>query len=607
MNYFRRILSFVSPYKGNFIYATIFNILYAFFNILSVMSFLPVLSILFKEGQTVNKPVYTGLRSSFDYLKDSFYYEITQYSIEHGVMKTLTLICGIVLILFFFKNIFYFLGSYQMAFLSNGSIRDMRNYLYKKIIHLPVSYFTEQKKGDLISRMTSDVQVIENAFISSFGAIIREPLIIIITLIMMFAMSYKLTLFVFIMLPISGFIISFLSKKLKSKSLKSQQESGNYLSLLEETITGLKAVKGFTAENFFYNKFFSFTKKQTNLNIQVTHRVKLASPLSEFLGVLTVIGILLYGGNLVLSNNSSLDGSTFFGYIALFYSILQPAKGISGIITNVHKGNASAKRIYEIIDEENPIIDKDNAIEKVSFDSSIKFNNISFKYNDKYILRDFTLEIPKGKMVALVGQSGSGKSTLANLLMRFNDVNKGEILVDNQNIKNITKNSLRSLIGIVTQDALLFNDSVINNLKIGNPNANQEDIIEATKIANALDFIENSSKGFNTNIADSANNFSGGQKQRLSIARAVLKNSPIMILDEATSALDTESEKIVQSALENMMKNRTSLVIAHRLSTIQNADIIVVMKEGKIIEQGKHKELIEKQGEYAKLVQLQTI
>jgi subfamily B ATP-binding cassette protein MsbA len=609
MKYFKKILVFGKPYIGRAWLTTIFNIFYAIFNILTVLSFIPVLSILFEtdDKREFIKPTYQGFSSSFDYAKDSFYYQINQYIEQGDKIDALAIICVITLILFFFKNLFRFLASYQMAFLTNGIVRDLRDSIYKKIVELPISYFSEKRKGDIISRMTADVQAVETSFLSSLEAIVREPLSIIIILIMMFLMSPDLTFFVFIMLPVSGLIISFIGNKLKAKSMKAQEESGRFLSFIEETLSGLRVIKGFNAEKIIQTKFNDSTNRFAKLITSVIQRQKLASPTSEFLGALTIIGILWFGGNLVLSNESNLDGATFFGYIGLFYSVLQPAKAISTAITNIKKGDASAQRVLEILETENDIIEQPNALKKTSLDGKIEFKNISFKYKDDFVLKDFSLTVPKGKTVALVGQSGSGKSTLANLITRFYDVNKGNICIDGVDIKDLTKHSLRNLMGIVTQDSILFNDTVANNIKLGTETATLEEVEAASNIANAHEFIKDLPQQYHTNIGDSGNMLSGGQKQRLSIARAVLKNPPIMILDEATSALDTESEQLVQSALEKMMENRTSLVIAHRLSTIQKADTIVVLKKGVIMEQGKHNELLALKGEYYKLVNMQNL
>jgi subfamily B ATP-binding cassette protein MsbA len=420
-------------------------------------------------------------------------------------------------------------------------------------------------------------------------------------------MSVKLTLFVFILLPVSGLLISSISKKLKAKSLKAQIETGNFLSFIEETLTGLRVIKGFNAEKRIETKFNDSTKKFRNLMTSVLHRKTLASPMSEFLGSATIIAILWYGGKLVLNETSPLQPKEFLGYIVLFYTVLNPIKAITTAYYNIQKGDASAERILEILETKNTIEDKPNATIKSTFDKEITFENISFKYKDDYVLKNFSLTIPKGKTVALVGQSGSGKSTLANLITRFYDVNKGTIKIDGIDIKDMTKKSLRDLMGIVTQDSILFNDTVKNNISLGVENPNENEILEAAKIANAHEFIKDLPEQYETNIGDGGNSLSGGQKQRLSIARAVLKNPPIMILDEATSALDTESEQLVQVALEKMMMNRTSLVIAHRLSTIQKADLILVLKKGEIIEQGKHDELLSKKGDYYKLVNMQSL
>ena len=608
MSYFKDILRYEKKYRKFTIINILFNILYAIFNVLSVLAFIPVLGILFNTDNTVIKvPLYTGIRSIAAYAKESFYYFISQKIENEGAIEVLFFICLLTFSLFLFKNLFRYLASYVLVFLRNGIVKDLRDKLYHKIITLPLAYFSEKKKGDIIARMTIDVQEVEVSFLTSLEAIVREPLTVIISLTMMLILSVKLTLFVFVLLPVSGFIISSISKKLKANSLKAQKETGNFLSFIEETLTGLKIIKGFNAEKVIQEKFNTSTTKFRNLMSSVLHRKTLASPMSEFLGSATIIAILYYGGKLVLENNSPLKAEEFFGYIVLFYTVLNPIKAITTAYYNIQKGEASAERIMEVLNTKNSIKDKPNAAVKSGFTNKIEFKNISFKYKDTFVLKDFSLTINKGEMVALVGQSGSGKSTLANLITRFYDVNKGEVLIDDQNIKDVTKKSLRGLMGIVSQDSILFNDTIENNIKLGTQAATEEAILEAAKIANADEFIQNLPEKYKTNIGDSGNTLSGGQKQRLSIARAVLKNPPIMILDEATSALDTESEQLVQTALEKMMHNRTSLVIAHRLSTIQKADTIVVMKKGKIVEQGKHEELLALKGEYFKLVTMQSL
>ena len=608
MKHFKAILNFAKPYTKFAVLNVIFNILYAIFNVLSVLAFIPVLGILFdNKKEAIEEPVYQGITKIGGYAKDSFYFFISEKIENEGAVNVLLFICLLTFGLFFLKNLFRYLASFVLSFLRNGVVKDLRDTLYHKIVELPISYFTEKRKGDIIARMTADVQEVENSFLTSLEAVVREPLTIIISLSIMLFMSVKLTMFVFVLLPVSGFIISSISKKLKANSTKAQQETGNFLSFIEETLTGLRVIKGFNAEERITEKFTDSTNRFKNLMISVVNRKSLASPMSEFLGSATIIAILWYGGTEVLSQKSALQPEEFLGYIVLFYTVLNPIKAITTAYYNIQRGDASAERIMDVLNTENPIKDKPNATIKSDFNSQIEFKNISFKYKKEYVLKDFSLTIPKGKTVALVGQSGSGKSTLANLITRFYDVNKGDIFIDGENIKDITKKSLRNLMGIVTQDSILFNDTIANNIKLGTENASEKDVLEASEIANAFEFIKDLPLQFETNIGDSGNTLSGGQKQRLSIARAVLKNPPIMILDEATSALDTESEQLVQIALEKMMQNRTSLVIAHRLSTIQKADLIVVMKKGKIVEQGKHEELLAKEGEYFKLVTMQSL
>ena len=609
MNHFYNILRYAKPYKNFAIGHIIANVFYALFGTLSFIALKPMLDVIFDAKKVVptSKPVYTGIMKLGEYAENYLAFEMNQLTGGDNA-KALVYVVGLIIVMFFLKNIAGYLANYFLVFLRNGVIRDLRNSVYKKTMELPLSYFSEQRKGDILSRVTSDVLDLQYSFLSVLELIVREPLTIIFTLIAMLYISVNLTLFVFIFIPIMGFIISRIGKSLKRKSDRVQKEQGVFLSTLEETLTGLRIIKGFSAENNFNDKFQESTTRFYNFSNKLLNRQNLASPSSEFLGICMIAVILWYGGNLVLSGNadSSLTGSTFLVYMGLAYNIITPAKAISRGLYKIKQGSAAAERIQEIIDTPNPLKDKEGAIDKTSFDSEIEFKKISFKYQDDYVLKDFSLTIPKGKTVALVGQSGSGKSTIANLITRFYDVNKGEILIDGINISDLKTSALRAQLGIVTQDAILFNESIKNNLKLGKQNATDDEVIEALKIANAWEFVKDLPKGIETNIGDAGNKLSGGQKQRLSIARAVLKSPPIMVLDEATSALDTESERLVQVALENMMKNRTSIVIAHRLSTIQNADQIVVLNKGEIVEQGKHQELIDKNGVYKKLVDMQS-
>lgn len=608
MNYFKKILRFAYPYKKYAILNGISNIFYALFSTLSFIAFIPMLDVLFKKTVPVNiKPTYTDIGDLKEYLEQSLNYFLTSQINQNGEIAALGYICAAMILLFFFKNIANYAALFFITFLRNGVIKDIRNALYNKLVTLPISYFTEKRKGDVIARMTSDVQEVEWSFLMVLELIIRDPLTIIFTLIAMIMISAKLTLFIFIFLPLVGLLIAFIGKKLRADSDVVQKENGFFLSLIEESLTGLRVIKGFTAEKEFTNKFQKSTNKLFTTMNSLMNKKNLASPTSEFMGITVIVVILWYGGNMVLGQNSEMTGGAFIGFMALAYNILTPAKSISNAIYGIRKGDASARRVLEVLETENTIVDKENALTKTNFDAEIVFDQISFKYQDEYVLKDFSLTIPKGKTVALVGQSGSGKSTLANLITRFYDVNEGAIYIDGVNIKDITKDSLRKLMGIVTQDSILFNDSVANNIALGTENKTEEAIIDAAKIANAHEFVKELPKQYNSNIGDSGNMLSGGQKQRLSIARAVLKNPPIMVLDEATSALDTESEQLVQLALEKMMQNRTSLVIAHRLSTIQKADTIVVLRKGTIIEQGKHDDLLKLKGEYFKLVTMQNL
>ncbi len=606
MDYIKKLSKFIVPYKRYAILNIICNVFYALFSTLAMLSLMPMINVLFGESEKVyEKPIYKGLGELKDYAENSLNYFVTNTTDVHGPQRALLYMIILIISLFLLKNLFNYLALFFITFLRNGVLRDLRDNIYEKVITLPISYYSEKKKGDIIARISGDVNEVKNSMLSVLELIVKEPLTIIFAVVTMFFLSVKLTIFVFVFIPIAGFIISRIGKSLKRKSDKVQKEQGIFLSTLEETLGGLKVIKGFNSEKRFLDKFKESTNRFFDFSNTLMNRQNLASPTSEFLGIATIAALLWYGGNMVMVEQT-LTGGSFIAYMALSYQILTPAKAISKASFQVKAGNAAAERVLEILDTTSSLDDKPDAIVKPNFTSEIGINNISFKYEDDLVLKNFSIKVPKGKSVALVGQSGSGKSTIANLITRFYDVNEGNISIDGQDIRTITKHSLRNLMGLVTQDSILFNDTVKNNLLLGKENATDEEVTEALKIANAWEFVKDLPKGIETNIGDAGGKLSGGQKQRLSIARAVLKNPPIMILDEATSALDTESERLVQVALENMMKNRTSIIIAHRLSTIQNADEIIVMNKGEIAEQGTHSELITKNGIYKKLVGMQS-
>jgi subfamily B ATP-binding cassette protein MsbA len=603
---FKKIIPFAKKFKSHIFWNVFFNIFYALFSTLSFVALFPLMEVLFKMNEkVVELPKYNGIWEITTYGKEYLQYYITKLTIENGIQYALLLTVALVISTFLFKNAFNYFASQHLTKIKNGVLHDLREKMYDKIISLPISYYSEKRKGDVMARMLGDVNEVQNSFFIVLELIVKEPLTILFAIIAMMKISIELTLFVFIFIPLSGFIISKIGKSLKSKSQNVQKENGFLISIVEESLGGLKVVKSYNSEGYFKSIFNNSINKLLRINNSIGKKNNLASPLSEFMGILTIAILLWYGGNLVLVDKT-LNGALFIVYLGLAYGVLTPAKAISKASYQVKNGLAAAERVFEILEVENTIVNKANAVVKNSFDSSITIENINFKYEEENVLKNFSLEVPKGKTVALVGQSGSGKSTIANLLTRFYDVQEGSVKIDGIDIKDMTLESLRDLMGLVTQDSILFNDSIKNNIKLGKQDATDEEIIDALKVANAYEFVAALPNGIDTNIGDAGGKLSGGQKQRLSIARAVLKNPPIMILDEATSALDTESEKFVQVALENMMQNRTSIVIAHRLSTIQKADKIVVMHKGEIVEQGTHDELLTLNGTYSKLVMMQS-
>lgn len=606
MTYFKKIFAYAGPYKIFIGLNVFFNIFYALFSAFSFIAMVPMLNVLFGETPKVDTlPTYTGLSDLKNYVTNRMNYEISQ-TVNDDPLFALMLTIGLILVLFLLKNTFNYFALFFITFLRNGILKDLRNDLFQKIIDLPISFFSEKKKGDTIARMTADVLEIQHSFLSILEVFIREPLTIVFTLILMFNIDVNLSLFVLLFIPISGLIISSIGKALKRKSDRVQKEQGDFLSIIEETLGGLTIVKAFFAEKQFYQKFAASTNRFYRYNNTLINRQNLASPMSEFLGIGVIGGLLWFGGKMVLVDQT-LSGTLFLSFMLLAYNILTPAKAISKASYTIRKGDAAAERVLELLETENSIKESSNPQQLDEISTGVQFNKVDFSYGTDRLLENFNLELKKGQTVALVGESGSGKTTLAKLLNRFYDVSGGEISIDGINIKDIAKENLRQHIGVVTQEAILFNDTVANNLCLGKHSATQEEMVNAAKIANAHDFIMELPHGYQTNIGDGGGKLSGGQKQRLSIARAILKNPTILVLDEATSALDSASENLVQEALEKLMQDRTSLVIAHRLSTIQKADTIVVLDKGKIVEQGSHKELMQANGAYATLVKLQRL
>ena len=606
MSPFRKIIQFGIPFKGYALLNILFNSFYALFSALSFVSLIPMLNVLFKTTEKQSTPAtYSGILNLQKYLKESLNYYVSS-KLEQNIEGTLIFVICLVLGLFLLKNISNYLALFFIAYLRNGILKNLRNALYIKIISLPISYFNEKRKGDLMAKMTSDVTEIQQSFLSILELLVREPLTILFSLAAMLLFSFKLTLFVILFIPISGFVISSIGKRLKKHSTRIQEEQGDFLSIIDETVNGQKIIKTFSAGEHFKDRFFKATDRFYLFSNQLLHRASLAGPTSEFLGI-SAIGILLWFGGKMVLIDESITGTSFIVYMGLAYNILTPAKSISKASYSIQKGNAAADRILEILNAKDHLEDDKNAQKISEFKDRIIFDKVSFSYEKNPVINKISFEIKKGEMVALVGPSGSGKTTLTYLLNRFYKVDNGKLTIDDVPINLIQKKSLYKHIGMVTQESILFNDSVYNNLKIGKPNASNDEIENAAIAANAHDFIKELPSQYETIIGDLGNKLSGGQKQRLTIARALLKDPALLILDEATSALDTEAEQQVQIALEKLMEKRTSLVIAHRLSTIKKADVILVLDKGKIIASGNHQKLLSSNKQYKNWVQIQRM
>ena len=604
MSYFTRVLKYGIEYYYYGVLNILFNILYAIFSALAFVSFIPMLDVLFKQTKTVyTEPEYGGLNNILEYTEDYFNYYLSN-QLETDISSTLILVVGIVIFFFLMKNLFNYLALYNITFVKNGLLKNLRENLYSKVLNMPISYFLNKKKGDLMSRITADILEIQTSYLSILELMVREPLTIIFTLIVMFTISPQLTLFVTLFIPISGFIISIIGKKLRKDSKEVQQQQSNFLSIIDETISGQKVIKSFLSENFFHNKFKSINNLLYRFSNKVINRKNLAGPFSEFMGIL-VIGVLLWFGGKMVLISETISGTTFIVFMGLAYNILTPAKNLSKSFYSIKKGNAAAERVFEIIEYNKNKYDENRTLDFKKFKKNITFNNVEFSFGEVKILDKISFTINKGESVALVGSSGSGKTTIANLLNGFFGPTSGNILIDDISISNITKESLYRNISIVTQESILFNDTILNNIRIGNLEASKEDIIEASKEANAHEFIQEQLNSYDTTIGDFGNNLSGGQKQRLTIARAILKSPSILILDEATSSLDSESEKKIQNAIDKLMHGKTSLIIAHKFSTIKKCDKIILIDKGRIIAQGTHQELINSNSSYKNMNELQ--
>lgn len=596
---------FVPPYKTYLILNIIFNILAAFLTLFSFALIIPILDMLFNGGGTEYHFMEWGSGNLKDVAINNFYYAAYYCKETYGASTTLAMLAVALVVMTLFKTGATYLSSHFLIPIRSGIVRDIRNFVYDKIVSLPIGFFTSERKGDVMARMSGDVAEIENSIMSSLDMLFKNPIMIIVCLTMMITVSWQLTLFVFILLPVAGYIMGIVGKRLKRTSLEGQQQWGSLMATIEETLGGLRIIKAFNAEQKIQERFHSENQRFYKTTNKISRRQALAHPMSEFLGTATIAIVLWFGGTLILSGNNIIDAPTFIYYMVIFYSIINPAKDLSKAAYQIQKGLASMERVDKILSAVNPIKDPENPKSVSTKEGCIKYDHVKFKYLTDWVINDVSLEIPFGKTVALVGQSGSGKSTLADLLPRFYDVNEGSISIDGVDIRDIRVKELRGMMGNVNQEAILFNDSFYNNITFGVESATKEQVIEAAKIANAHEFIMASENGYDTNIGDRGCKLSGGQRQRLSIARAILKNPPMLILDEATSALDTESERLVQEALDRLMKNRTTLVIAHRLSTICNADLICVMHEGQIVEKGTHEELLKLGGYYKHLVDMQ--
>ncbi|MBA4242054.1 MAG: antibiotic ABC transporter ATP-binding protein [Sphingobacteriaceae bacterium] len=607
------VLKYTKDYRGYTALNIVFNIFFAIFSVFSISLTIPFLELIFKKDVTDYQEIINQTSPAFKLsmkgLTEWGYYQMSLMIIEQGKAQTLLIICLVVFLATFLKNISRYFAMYFLAPIRNGVVRDLRNKMMKKSLELPLSYFSDERKGDMMSRMTTDVIEIEWSIMQSLELIFREPLTIIISLATLIFISPYLTLYVFLLLPVAGLVVALVSKSLKSRSAKGKEVFGQLFNIMEETLGALKVIKAFTGERFVQNKFEKVNQNYNKISVSLYRRADLTSPISETV-VLGVLLLILYiGGCMVFDGTGALSGAAFLGYFAVASQIVPPIKQITLAYNNIQKGLASEERIDKILQAENPIVNKANATKIDHFEKGIEFKNVSFSYkkgDDGYVLRNINLSIPKGKTIALVGQSGSGKTTLADMIPRFYDTDLGEITIDGIALKELDIESLRKQIGVVTQESILFNDTIENNIAFGLDTIDSNKVIEAAKVANAHEFILQQPNGYQTNIGDRGGKLSGGQRQRISIARAILKNPPILILDEATSALDTESERLVQDALNNLMKNRTSIVIAHRLSTIINADEIFVINKGELAEKGSHQELLQKDGIYKKLFDMQN-